>query len=115
MKNSATGVTRLMAKFKIGQIVRCTLDAALDYSFSPDTLFKIVSVAKGFNYRLIGISGIWNLKPVKNVRFGLCEYEIELAYPTCPVCNAEVVIENNRIKEHHHNNELCYGSYIPYA
>ena len=40
---------------------------------------------------------------------------LELAAPVCPVCNQEVVIENKKVKEHSHNNELCYGSYVPYV
>jgi len=33
--------------------------------------------------------------------------------PVCPVCEQKVEVENNKIKEHKHNNELCYGSYMP--
>ena len=40
--------------------------------------------------------------------------ELVLVNSFCPVCGQEIAIENNKIKEHKHNNEICYGSYTPY-
>ena len=41
--------------------------------------------------------------------------ELILVNNLCPVCNQEIKTENNKIKEHKHNNEVCYGSYMPFS
>jgi len=38
---------------------------------------------------------------------------ITAADDICPVCEKQIEIEDNKVKPHQHNNELCYGSYTP--
>ena len=87
-------------KFKIGDRVKVK-DCKLDHIF----------FVKGIGGDVYWLETYRDGVPVAS--YYRRQDEIYLAVPTCPVCEKEVEVENNKIKEHQHNNELCYGSYTP--
>ena len=64
-------------------------------------------------------NGINHVQLEKDVKSGFPTYlcwntDIQpLGNSVCPVCEQEIEIESNKIKQHNYNNELCYGSYTP--
>ena len=105
-----------MSKFKIGQIVNLKEAYAILYRFSPDSYFKIQG--QRYNvYELIGLNGkqhhhSYNME-VSGGLYRFVEDAIDI-FQDCPVCKQKITVDNGKIKEHKHNNELCYGSYTPY-
>jgi len=113
MKNSATGVTRLMAKFKVGQRVFIQYHSPFNYKGfgivrdATHVTFNDFDGNYRTEYRYIC------LRDDGCTLYGLRDKELSLLL--CPVCEQEIEIENDKIiKEHKHNDELCYGSYIPF-
>jgi len=102
-------VTHLMKKFRVGQKV----------------------LLKSYPFSNLATAGAW--EKWKNVVFiverpgnvtclvrciqGIFHFELKNLKPfapICPVCEQEIKIESKKIREHYHNDELCYGSYTPY-
>ena len=104
----------LMYKFKVGEKAKLK-------AWQCNSLLKdVICVVEGFiTYSGNRIVTLKNTDVGPNLILGnkVTEYESELIPMGlyCPVCNNEIEIENNKIKKHNHNNEVCYGSYTPHG
>ena len=100
--NSVTGVTRLM--FRTGQRVGLKWKVAMRWGFDPKTLYEITWV------REVSCGLLFEGKSVPFLKV-----ELRNPNPICIVCGQDIEIKDNKVKEHKHNEELCYGSYTPYG
>jgi len=66
-------------------------------------------------YVVTGYAALSEFYIVSDIKWTVHSRYMKLAENTCPVCNQNIEVESNKIKEHKHNNELCYGSYTPYV
>lgn|SRR5581483_6281555 len=103
--NSVTGVLHLMSKFKVGQKVK--IMTWQNVKSLKDIVYVIKSIDSPYpiTLKLFSGEGLDRLDVEENILMAIGIL--------CPVCEQEVETENSKIKEHKHNNELCYGSYIP--
>src|SRR5581483_7415839 len=97
-----------MEKFEVGQKVKVKWN-------KYDTTYVITDIythgyfgTTGTRYTLKYFSGNKNCL---DLMINLSSESLILINSPCPVCNQEVETENNKIKEHKYNSELCYGSY----
>jgi|SRR5581483_12364041 len=95
--------------FRVGQKVRLT-EKAKESDFKYFSGKDCILVIRDHDDRIYTLSIEDKIK-CDNV-FAYAN-ELLAVYPICPVCNQEVEVNNNKIKVHNYNNELCYGSYTP--
>jgi|SRR5581483_1252544 len=99
--------------FRVGQRVRLNEYAKKHIFYSriiKDNVFTVVGQNGPF---LVMLTKYKQNNAGEDVVVQALPQELAFANPTCPVCNQEIETEDNKIKEHNYNSEICYGSYIP--
>jgi len=101
--------------FKVGQRVKLNYAGKTEEFLYFNHLWNATFVVLAARKDICKVQ-LQELHSINNVKLGV--YDVECKYfeptnPICPICNQEVGEENNKIKQHNHNNEICYGSYTP--
>ena len=87
------------------------------WKFFKNCIFIVENVSNDICL-VMGIKGMKlgeNCSSVRGMWNSFMPQELKPFAPTCPVCNQEIQLEDNKVKEHNHNYAVCYGSYTPYV